>query len=113
VKLDRSLIAHIDQSPRSASIARATIRLCTELGLHVTAEGVERIGQFAELSECRSMTLQGFLLAHPVPRDELLPLMKTLPARCADLVLRSRLATRGALDVATADVLDRTGSAQH
>jgi EAL domain-containing protein (putative c-di-GMP-specific phosphodiesterase class I) len=45
---------------QSASITRATIRLCSELGLQVTAEGVERLEQFAALSDCRGMTLQGF-----------------------------------------------------
>jgi diguanylate cyclase (GGDEF)-like protein len=94
IKLDRSLISRIDMSARSASIARATIGLCNELGLLVTAEGVERLEQFAELSGYREMTLQGFLLSEAVPRDRLLPLLKKLPEVCSDLVLRSRLLTR-------------------
>jgi diguanylate cyclase (GGDEF)-like protein len=113
VKLDRSLIARIDSSPRSASIARATIGLCGELGLHVTAEGIERLAQFAALSGCRAMTLQGFLLADPVPCQGLLPLIRTLPAHCADLVLRSRLAGRGAPAPTVTDLLEHTGSFRH
>jgi diguanylate cyclase (GGDEF)-like protein len=93
VKLDRSLIASMDGSVRSASIARATIGLCRDLGLEVTAEGVERIEQLAMLLPHRALTLQGYLLARPVPRDELLPLLRRLPEHCQELV---RLLQKGA-----------------
>ena len=63
IKLDRSLIARMDSSARSASIARATIGLCGDLGLEVTAEGVERLEQFTALLGYRSMSMQGYLLA--------------------------------------------------
>jgi EAL domain-containing protein (putative c-di-GMP-specific phosphodiesterase class I) len=75
------LLARIDASARSASLPRATTRLCSELGLQATAEGVERLEQFAALSDCRGMTLQGFLMSEPVSREKLMPLIKTLP-RC-------------------------------
>jgi EAL domain-containing protein (putative c-di-GMP-specific phosphodiesterase class I) len=41
VKLDRTLIASIHTSARSAAIARAIVGLCHSLGLAVTAEGIE------------------------------------------------------------------------
>ena len=66
VKLDRSLIDSIDTSARSLAIARAIIGLCENLGLEVTAEGVERSEQLALLLAHPSMTLQGYLLAHPL-----------------------------------------------
>jgi len=90
VKLDRSLIASMDGSMRSASIARATIGLCRDLGLEVTAEGVERLEQFAALRSYRNISLQGYLLARPVCREELLPLLERLPQHCQDLVRLSR-----------------------
>ena len=90
VKLDRSLIASMDGSVRSASIARATIGLCRDLGLEVTAEGVERLEQFAALRAYRNISLQGYLLARPVCREELLPLLERLPKHCQDLVRLSR-----------------------
>jgi diguanylate cyclase (GGDEF)-like protein len=86
VKLDRSLIASMDGSVRSASIARATIGLCRDLGLEVTAEGVERLEQLAMLLPYRNISLQGYLLARPVARDELLPLLARLPEHCQELV---------------------------
>jgi diguanylate cyclase (GGDEF)-like protein len=90
IKLDRSLIARMDSSARSASIARATIRLCSDLGLEVTAEGVERLEQFAELLGYRGISMQGYLLARPVTPDALLAVLKQLPAHCQELVLLSQ-----------------------
>ncbi|MGH8142201.1 MAG: putative bifunctional diguanylate cyclase/phosphodiesterase [Steroidobacteraceae bacterium] len=81
IKLDQSLIASIDTSARSAAIARAIIALCHGLGLEMTAEGIERPEQLPLLIGQRSMYLQGFLLSPPVSRDELLPVMRNLPAR--------------------------------
>jgi len=72
IKLDRSLIASIDSSPRSAAIARAIIDLCEGLGLAVTAEGVERPTQLAWLLANHSILLQGYLLSDAVPFDEVL-----------------------------------------
>ena len=90
MKLDRSLIAGIDDSARAASIARATIALCRGLGLEVTAEGVERLEQFAMLLPNRAISLQGYLFSRPVPRDELLALLKRMPAHCQDLLQQSQ-----------------------
>jgi diguanylate cyclase (GGDEF)-like protein len=85
VKLDRSLIAGIDDNARSASIARATIALCRGLGLEVTAEGVERVEQFAMLLQHRAISLQGYLFSRPVSESGLLPLLERLPAQCREL----------------------------
>ncbi len=85
VKLDRSLIAGIDDNARSAAIARATIALCRGLGLEVTAEGVERLEQFAMLLPHQAISLQGFLFSRPVSASNLLPLLERLPAHCLEL----------------------------
>jgi diguanylate cyclase (GGDEF)-like protein len=72
IKLDRSLIASVDSSPRAAAIARAIIELCEGLGLAVTAEGIERPAQLAWFSRRRSIFLQGYLLSEPVHFDDIL-----------------------------------------
>jgi EAL domain-containing protein (putative c-di-GMP-specific phosphodiesterase class I) len=90
VKLDRSLIADIDESARSASVARATIALCRSLDLEVTAEGIERLGQFAMLLPHRAISLQGYLFSRPVSGDELLPLLTRLPGQLRELVQLSQ-----------------------
>ncbi|HEY6124499.1 MAG TPA: EAL domain-containing protein [Steroidobacteraceae bacterium] len=107
IKLDRSLIARMDSNPRSASIARATIGLCSELGLEVTAEGVERLEQFTALLGYESMSLQGFLIARPVPRDQLLASVKGAAAHCQDLMLMSRKAEPGANEAVFTDAESR------
>ena len=86
VKLDRSLIAGVDDNARSASIARATIALCRGLGLEVTAEGVERLEQLAMLLPHRAISLQGYLFARPVSANDLLPLLGKLPAQSQELM---------------------------
>ena len=90
VKLDRSLIAGIDDNARSASIARATIALCRGLGLEVTAEGVERVEQLAMLLPQRAISLQGYLFSPPVAAADLLPLLEKLPAQCQELKLAAQ-----------------------
>jgi diguanylate cyclase (GGDEF)-like protein len=78
IKLDRSLIASIDTSARSAAITQAIIGLCQSLGLEVTAEGVERPEQLSHLLSSPFLYIQGYLLSPPVSRDELVPVMETI-----------------------------------
>jgi diguanylate cyclase (GGDEF)-like protein len=87
IKLDRSLIACIDTNSRSAAIALALIRLCDELDIDVTAEGVERESQFACLAESRAMYLQGYLISRPVAEAEVLRVNALMPQIMHDLML--------------------------
>lgn len=105
IKLDRSLIARMDCNPRSASIARATIGLCSELGLDVTAEGVERLEQFSALLGYPAMSLQGFLVAPPVARDTVLVSVMGARAHCQDLVLQAHKLDPGANEASFSNVL--------
>lgn len=66
VKLDRLLVAGVDTNPRSAAIVRSIVALCHGLGLQVVAEGVERPEQLEFLNHCGPISVQGYLLAHPV-----------------------------------------------
>jgi len=66
VKLDRRLIAEVDHNSRAASIARSIIVLCRNLGLAVTAEGVERHEQLDFLASCGDVSVQGYLVSRPV-----------------------------------------------
>ena len=89
VKLDRALIASVHTSPRSAAIARALVGLCHDIGLEVTAEGIECLEQLAVLSNLAPIYLQGFLLAHPVPAEQVLSLVAALPDHLASLLIAS------------------------
>jgi EAL domain-containing protein (putative c-di-GMP-specific phosphodiesterase class I) len=102
VKLDRTLIASIHTSARSAAIARAIVALCHDIGMEVTAEGIESPEQLAMLTELTPIYLQGFLLARPVSAEKLLPLVASLPNHMASLLLArpvAAIATRDAAPV--------------
>jgi diguanylate cyclase (GGDEF)-like protein len=107
IKLDRSLIATIDTSVRSAAIARAIIGLCRSLGMTITAEGIERPEQLTPLLGNPSMYAQGYLFSYPVPGDELLRVLENIPAltrslveSCGGRVTEERLADRLLLSTA-------------
>jgi diguanylate cyclase (GGDEF)-like protein len=87
IKLDRTLIQGIDTSPRLAVIAEAIINMSRGLGLEITAEGVERPEQFAYLVRHRAMFIQGYLLATPVPQQELVPLLSAVKQRARELLI--------------------------
>jgi len=87
VKLDRALIASVHTSSRSAAIAKALVGLCHGIELEVTAEGIECLEQLTLLSDLAPIYLQGFLLARPVPADQVLSLMAMLPDHLASLLL--------------------------
>jgi diguanylate cyclase (GGDEF)-like protein len=99
IKLDRSLVARIDTSARSAAIARAIIDLCAELGLQVTAEGIERLEQFAWFLGKPGIVLQGFLLSEAVPFLDIGPLSAMLSGKVQDLVLSMPVRNRPAAAV--------------
>ena len=89
IKLDRSLIAGLDNSPRAAAIATAIIGMCEGLGLEVTAEGIERPEQFMMLMKHRGSYVQGYLLARPTGSEQLMAVMEEIPNKCHDLILRA------------------------
>lgn len=66
VKIDRSLLATIDQGSRSPAIVRSIVGLSYSLGLQVTAEGVERLSQLGMLLSDRGVQVQGFLVSRPL-----------------------------------------------
>ncbi len=102
VKLDRSLIAGIDAAGgRASSIAHAIINLCRNLGVPVTAEGVERPAQLAMLGDA-GVTVQGFLLSRPVAED----CLATAIARMPELLQSLLPAERAVADVLHLQDLD-------
>jgi diguanylate cyclase (GGDEF)-like protein len=86
VKLDRALIEAIDTNPRSAAIARSIIALCHGLGLEVMAEGVERLGQLAVLTQYGPLGVQGYLFAHPVMADAVVSAAQEAGARAHEML---------------------------
>ncbi|HEY2679418.1 MAG TPA: EAL domain-containing protein [Steroidobacteraceae bacterium] len=98
IKLDRSLVARIDTSTRSAAIARAVIDLCADLGLEVTAEGIERPEQLAWFRDKHGILVQGFLLSEAVSFLEFASLKAILHNKIQDLLLSMPLPARAGKD---------------
>jgi diguanylate cyclase (GGDEF)-like protein/PAS domain S-box-containing protein len=78
LKIDRSFIGGIPADPDDAAIVETIIVMTHKLGLRVIAEGVETQEQRLQLVRQGCDEMQGFLLAHPAPADELPALLKTL-----------------------------------
>jgi diguanylate cyclase (GGDEF)-like protein/PAS domain S-box-containing protein len=78
LKIDRSFIGGIPQDGDDAAIVETIIVMTHKLGLRVIAEGVETAAQRQQLMEQGCDEMQGFLLAKPVPPEELPPLLQSL-----------------------------------
>jgi diguanylate cyclase (GGDEF)-like protein/PAS domain S-box-containing protein len=66
VKIDRCFIQGLPHGHHDISIAKAVIGLARNLGLSVTAEGVETREQLDFLGECDCQGVQGFYFAPPM-----------------------------------------------
>ncbi|BGE87675.1 putative bifunctional diguanylate cyclase/phosphodiesterase [Methylosinus trichosporium] len=71
VKLDRSFILQLSQSPKALAIVGAVAQLTDELGIELVAEGVETGEQLALLRGKNVHLIQGFLFSKPKPREEI------------------------------------------
>ncbi|VVT24073.1 conserved membrane hypothetical protein [Sphingomonas aurantiaca] len=67
LKIDRSFIADLEQSPASVAIVQTVIDLAAKLGMRTVAEGIETQAQLDQLRRTRCDAVQGYLLARPMP----------------------------------------------
>lgn len=67
VKIDRSLITEIEHDPRKQAIARAIVEMANSLSIEVLAEGVETLAEVACLRDTGCQSLQGYIVAPPLP----------------------------------------------
>lgn len=70
LKIDKSFVRDITNSPDDASLVMTIISLAHNLGLKVVAEGVETDEQLRFLHLLRCDEWQGFLYSRPIPADE-------------------------------------------
>lgn len=71
LKIDKSFVADVCNSPNAAAISQAIIVMAQSLGLAVMAEGVETEAQWRFLADLGCGYFQGYLLCPPLPLDEL------------------------------------------
>ncbi|MGD8497755.1 MAG: EAL domain-containing protein, partial [Chromatiales bacterium] len=79
LKIDRSFVAGMLDSPKDAMIVRSTIDLAHNMDLQVIAEGIENAQTLHELREMRCDQAQGYFISRPLPAEELDAFAPSLP----------------------------------
>src|SRR5580700_6545293 len=85
VKVDRSFVQGIAESPVDSAIVRAVIDLANAMGISTVAEGVETKDQLAQLRMLGCPVAQGFYFSHPLCADDFDDLLTRHFARTTDL----------------------------
>jgi len=70
LKVDKSFVTRMGDAPKQGEIVRAIVSLAQNLGMEVTAEGVETADQAQTLQSLNCTSAQGYLFSRPVPADE-------------------------------------------
>ncbi|MFY1619415.1 putative bifunctional diguanylate cyclase/phosphodiesterase [Micromonospora sp. WMMD736] len=90
LKVDRSFVIRMADSPEAAAIVRTTVGLAHELGLRVVAEGVETAEQRLALAELGCTSAQGYHFFKPMPADKIGAVLGTLRDSAESNVFRLR-----------------------
>ncbi len=70
LKIDRAFVSTMTTNAKNAHIVRTIVLLAHNLGMTVTAEGVETIEQLSELTELNCEQGQGYFFSKPVEASE-------------------------------------------
>ena len=71
LKIDQDFVSGASAEPRKRAVVEASLDLARKLRLEVVAEGVETVEDWQMLAEMGCGMAQGYLIAGPVPGDEL------------------------------------------
>ena len=77
IKIDQSFVRDLGKQQDCIAIIRAAAALGTDLGIAITAEGVETQQQLAMLEHAGCTEFQGYLFSRPVPGDRVIDLLRT------------------------------------
>jgi len=78
LKIDREIAAAVVENPRAAAMVISTVALAAELGLEVTAEGIENEQVRDRLAQAGCDWGQGWLYSPAVPPDQLISLLNRM-----------------------------------
>lgn len=84
IKIDRSFVENVLDSPRDAAIVAATITLAHSLGLEVVAEGIESAAQLAWFREQQVDRVQGHYFSPPIDAEAMRKLLDEREDELAD-----------------------------
>lgn len=77
LKTDRTFVADVETSERSANLLNSMLLMGSALGLHVVVEGVEREAQLQHLRTMQGEVFaQGYHLARPMPLIDVLSMLR-------------------------------------
>ena len=71
LKIDRSFVQAMDTTPKAPGILKSIIDLSRNLGLKVTAEGIETMEQMVTIRNLKCDYLQGYLCGKPTSKSNL------------------------------------------
>jgi diguanylate cyclase (GGDEF)-like protein len=71
IKIDRSFVSDIDETPASYKIVKSLVALSRDMGLDCVVEGVETKEELATLDKLGASLIQGYYFSAPVPEAEL------------------------------------------
>jgi EAL domain-containing protein (putative c-di-GMP-specific phosphodiesterase class I) len=82
LKIDKSFVAALGRDQGTVAIMRAVASLGQELGLDVTAEGIERVDHLDRVLAAGCHRGQGYLFGRPAPAEAVTPIIERgLPTR--------------------------------
>lgn len=93
LKIDRSFIRDVDRNREQHKLVTAILSLAERLGLETLAEGVETPGEHALLAQLGCGHVQGYVIARPMPIEDLAAWLLSYRARHAE-ALRIEVGTR-------------------
>jgi EAL domain-containing protein (putative c-di-GMP-specific phosphodiesterase class I)/GGDEF domain-containing protein len=83
LKIDRSFVQNVDQSRDQQNLITAILSLAERLGLETLAEGVETPGEHALLAQLGCGHVQGYVVAKPMPVEDLVTWLAAHREKCA------------------------------
>lgn len=93
LKIDRSFVRDIDTDRKQQKLVTAILSLAEKLGLDTLAEGVETRGEHAMLAQLGCGHVQGYVIARPMPLDDVAPWLcrhRETMARALRIDMRAR-----------------------
>jgi len=85
LKIDRSFVGRIGEAAENIEIVRTIVSLADNMGMEVVAEGVETLGQLAQLRKLNCQYGQGYLFARPADATSIGVWISQKPQWQADL----------------------------
>ncbi|HZD92136.1 MAG TPA: EAL domain-containing protein [Pseudolabrys sp.] len=76
LKIDRSYVMNCDSDPLNSGLCETIVELGKRFGLTIVAEGIETMHESHKLQGIGCDMGQGYLFAKPMPKDELIALMR-------------------------------------